>query len=551
MMPLSAARLRVSVRCLLAAPFVLWVFVLLHVLRLSTGFNFLVKHLGPVWVLGTMVVCPLLAIWLGWRMVRRKVSPGLGRVALISGGVMFLGFVAYPGIPMLRKKLAAKTPLNPTHPSALPVMAGLPVFPGAEGFGTRTIAGRGGKVIEVTSLADHGPGSLRAALDDEEPRTIVFRLSGNIELERPLIVTKPFFTLAGQTAPGDGVCIKNASLVIATHDVLIQHLRVRPGNEGNVEPDDNDGISIFGNHDKVKDGGYNIVLDHVSVSWSEDEALSTWFGAHDVTICWCMVSEALSQSRHHKGHHSAGLLIGDSSDHVTVHHTLMAHNGFRNPLISKGGTHDIVNNVIYDWQDLPGEVFDNDSNSFVNWIGNTFIRGPSAANPDLFEIIINSKGVPKNFVEGNRSPHRTKDDADEWGLVSYKWNQSVAPSTYRATKRFETWPVTATSAGEALKAVLAHAGATRPKRDSVDARVANDVATGKGRVIDSPDEVGGYPKLAGAEAPVDTDHDGMPDAWEAAHGLNPHDPADGRGRATKDGYTYLEEYLHSLAAVTQ
>lgn len=530
---------------LLAAPLFLWLFVLLHVLRLSTGFNWMVKHLTPFVVFGVMTLCPLAAALLGWRLRRTSASPLLARLALIGGSLLFVGFILYPGIPLVKKWTAPKTAKNPGQPSALPPLTGLPVFPGAEGFGTRTRAGRGGKVIEVTSLADNGPGTLRDALNDPAPRTIVFRVSGNIELDRPIIVTQPFLTLAGQTAPGDGVCLKNASLVIATHDVLVQHLRVRPGNEGKVEPDDNDAVTLLGTHDKIKDGAHHVVLDHVSVSWSEDEALSTWFGAHDITICWCIVSEALDQSRHHKGHHSAGLLIGDGCDHVTVHHTLMAHNGFRNPLISSGGTHDIVNNVIYDPGNLAAEVFDNDSNSFVNFTGNFFRHGRST-EPGLYEIIINSSGVPKVFAEGNRGPHHPQSGGDDWSLVSFKFDQKIAPTLYRAQKRFDTWPVTTTSAEVAYEAVLANAGATRPKRDAVDARLVADVRNGTGAMINSPAQVGGYPHLASGEAPADADHDGLPDEWEKAHQLDPRNAADGSAAAAHDGHTNLEEYLHSL-----
>ncbi|WP_395738164.1 polysaccharide lyase family 1 protein [Prosthecobacter sp.] len=537
-----------SIRLLLALPLLLWLFVLLHVLRVSTGFNWLVKHLTPYVVFGVMTLCPLAAAWQGWRMLRQRSSLLLGRVALYGGSFLFVGFIIYPGIPLVRKWTTPKTAKNPGQPSALPPLQGLPVFPGAEGFGTRTPAGRGGKVIEVTTLADHGPGSLREALNDPAPRTVVFRVGGTIELETPIIVMHPFFTLAGQTAPGDGICLKNAGMTIATHDVLIQHLRIRPGNEGrSMEPDDNDALSILGTHGKVTDGAHHVVLDHVSAGWSEDEAVSTWFGAHDITFSWCIVSEALDQSRHHKGHHSAGLLIGDGCDHVTVHHTLMAHNGFRNPLISAGGTHDIVNNVVYDPGNLAGEVFDTDSNSFVNFVGNFFKPGRST-EPGLYEIIVNASGTPKIFVEGNRGPHRAQNSSDDWSLVSYKFDQKIAPTHYRAAQRYATWPVTATDADSAYAAVLAQAGATQPKRDAADARIVSDVKNGTGSMINSPAEVGGHPKLAGGAAPADTDHDGMPDAWEQAHGLDSQNAADGKADAGNDGYTNLEEYLHSLSA---
>lgn len=536
-----------TIRLLLGVPLFLWLFVLLHALRLSTGFNWMVKHLTPFVVFGAMTLFPLAAALLGWRM-RRGHAGTLQRLALIGGSVLFVGFIVYPGIPLVKKWTAPKTAKNPGQPSALPPLTGLPVFPGAEGFGTRTRAGRGGKVIEVTSLKNDGPGTLREALNDPSPRTIVFRVGGAIELDSQIIVTQPFFTLAGQTAPGDGICIKNAGIVIATHDALVQHLRIRPGNEGKVEPDDNDALTLLGTHGKITDGAWNVIIDHVSVGWSEDEAVSTWFGAHDITFSWCVVSEALDQSRHHKGHHSAGLLIGDGCDHVTVHHTLMAHNGFRHPLISSGGTHDIVNNVIYDPGNLAAEVVDNDSNSFINFTGNYFRHGRST-EPGLFEIILNCSGVPKVFVEGNRGPHLVQNGGDEWSLVSYKFDQKIAPTQYRAAQRFATWPVTATSAEAAYDAVLAQTGATRPKRDAVDARIVADVRNGTGAMINSPAQVGGYPRFTTGEVPADTDHDGLPDAWETAHQLDPQNAADGNADTNGDGYTHLEEYLHELGGI--
>jgi hypothetical protein len=163
----------------------------------------------------------------------------------------------------------------------------------------------------------------------------------------------------------------------------------------------------------------------------------------------------------------------------------------------------------------------------------------------MFEIIINSSGVPRLHVEGNRGPHREGEAADEWSLVSNKWNQQVAPARYRHASRFATWPITASNADEAFVIVPAEAGATRPMRDAVDARVVGEVRNGTGRIIDSPREVGGYPALASAPAPADADHDGMPDDWETAHGLDPRNPADGNARSQADGYTHLEEYLHS------
>jgi hypothetical protein len=183
---------------------------------------------------------------------------------------------------------------KPPEPLLCPLPTGLPAFPGAEGFGSTTPGGRGGAVLEVTSLDDHGPGTLRAALEAKGPRLVVFRVGGVIALEKQLEVREPFLTIAGQTAPGDGVELLHAGLVIWTHDVVVQHLRVRPGNVTTVEPDDNDAIQVNGEPDGTG-GAFNVVLDHVSASWGEDEVLQTYFGVHDITVSWSIISEGLDR----------------------------------------------------------------------------------------------------------------------------------------------------------------------------------------------------------------------------------------------------------------
>jgi pectate lyase len=538
---------RIAVLVLLSIPLFLWVTALLFRFRIVNIFDaYLMKFPGPVVIFGIMIVCPLAAIYAGVKMVRTQQDPHLGRMCAAVGGLLLVAFAVVIGLPMLLDAVTPGPPKNPGTPRPVELQIGLPVFPGAEGFGTQTIAGRGGKVIEVTSLADTGPGTLRSALDDPAPRIIVFRVAGTIELEEVLPVAHPYVTIAGQTAPGDGICLKNAGLVITTHDVLIQHIRVRPGNEGSVEPDDNDAISILGRHGDV-DGAFNVVLDHVSASWGEDETVSTWYGAHDITISWSIVSEALNRSRHRKETHSAGLLIGDSSYHISVHHTLLAHNDFRNPLISEGGTHDIVNNVIYNWGVLPAEITDHDSNTFLNFVGNDFLPGPSTV-PGPFEILFN-EGHPSIYVAGNLGPHRPDPAMDEWALVGFGYGaEGVAPETYRRLTRFVTYPITASSAAVAREEVLAEAGATAPQRDPVDRRVVDEVRTGTGAIIDSPSQVGGYPALARGTAPVDSDRDGMADDWEQEIGLDPEDPSDGNGDLDGDGYTNVEEYLHLLSS---
>jgi hypothetical protein len=436
---------------------------------------------------------------------------------------------------------------DPSLGAASPVdtLDGLPVFPGAEGFGTRTRAGRGGQVTTVTSLADSGPGTLRAALQDASPKTIVFRVGGIIELKSLLFVAHPFVTIAGQTAPGDGIVLKDFGIVVMTNDVLIQSIRVRPGNKGaTTRPDNNKAIAILGPNGDAK-GAYNVVVDHVSASWGEDETITTWFGAHDVTVSWSIASEALDSNRHPKGPHSSGVLIGHASDRVSIHHSLLAHNRFRNPLFTAGGTHEFVNNVVYDWGQLVTEIVDNASTS-VNIIGNWYRPGPSSKTP--YEILINPSGrnlVPKVYVTGNAKFGETTAPADDWARVQFGWNGNGAPARFHASAPVRGAVVSVSPATEAMALVLDGAGAIAPHRDAVDRRVVADVRNGSGSVISSPDQVGGYPVFDRGVVPVDSDGDGIPDEWERRNGLNPANPSDGNADRG-DGYTNLETYLHSL-----
>jgi pectate lyase len=463
-------------------------------------------------------------------------------------------------------------------------LSGIPIFPGAEGFGTLTPAGRGGKIIAVTSLADSGSGTLREALNDQGPRTIVFNISGIIELEKEIQINNPFVTIAGQTAPGDGITLIKGGLSIFTHDVLVQHIRIRPGDQANTKPDNSDAISIldaqyenWSNTDDYHESPtvYNIVLDHVSTSWAEDETISIWIGTHDVTVSNSIISEPLLNARHPKGPHSMGLLIGDKATRVSVHHNLIAHSNARNPLIKDGGTHDIINNVFYNWGQFATEVLDYNSNTLVNFVKNLYIRGFSSdektkeitlqtSTPDpkypgriLVEI---SDNTPQFYLEDNRGPNKTNATSDFIQQFQLKIDtESLAGNTagekiesakkkFFVSQAFSTPTITTVSVDDVRDYVLARVGATKPKRDSVDSRIVNQVKTGTGRIIDSQSEVGGYPFVSpiSREANFDTDRDGMPDSWEIERGFDPNNSADGTQDKDEDGYTNVEEYLHEL-----
>jgi hypothetical protein len=196
---------------------------------------------------------------------------------------------------------------------------------------------------------------------------------------------------------------------------------------------------------------------------------------------------------------------------------------------------------------LPAEITDYGSNTFLNFVGNYFIAGPST-NRGPYEILF-PEGNPKIYVQGNLGPHRPDPNMDEWAIVGFGWGEKgVAPQTYQSLSRYAAPHISSQSAAEAMEIVPARAGATAPQRDAVDRRVVADVKNGTGSIIDSPDEVGGYAKLAGGTPPADSDHDGMSDQWEQQMGLNPQNPSDGNGDLDADGYTNIEEFLHFMSS---
>lgn len=436
-------------------------------------------------------------------------------------------------------------------------------FPTAEGYGKYTVGGRGGAVYEVTNLNDSGPGSLRAALAADEPRTVVFRVSGTIDLSKPLRIRSPYVTVAGQTAPGGGICIKRYPLLIDADEVIIRYIRVRLGDESGK---DYDAISCRGRR--------NIILDHLSVSWSIDETLSV-YNCEDVTIQWCMITESLFGSHHVKGSHGFGGIWG--SDRSTYHHNLLAHHSSRNPRFASGvGPNDYRNNVIYNWgynSCYGGEGTNRDGKGpfSVNMVANYYKAGPAtAAGTARYRIAIPSVSadgqngrwfVDKNFVHG--FPAVT---ADNWNGGVQLRGGGTGYGAVRSVDPMPSVPLHEQTAQEAFAAVLAGAGAPLPERDAVDVRISDEVRRGVATfegvayrrnkrpfavdapcgIIDSQNDVGGWPELLGADAPLDSDHDGMPDAWESSCGLDPHDAADGKV-VTSDGYTNLEHYLNSLA----
>jgi len=438
----------------------------------------------------------------------------------------------------------------------------LPAFPGAEGFGAFALGGRGGQVIPVTNLDDAGPGSLRAALEAPGPRIVVFRVGGTIDLNTPLIIDEPFVTIAGQSAPGDGIAIRNSGSVgrqllqIRTHDVVIRHLRSRPGPDTSAEGSCClDAISISGTD------AHDVILDHVSLSWAVDENAEIFAGARDITIQWSILAEGLACSNHEKSivpggtgpcptggnPHSRGMTIsaapgGIAPDNISLHHNLFAHNTVRHPNISSATFVDLVNNVMYDFETAGSNLGLKTEGGVVrlNYVANYLKPGPStlaAGSPWMMELDDGVGGLDafEIFIDGNtvESPIR-----EGWP----GWLSTDADA--RVEARHAAPAITETSAAQALELVLAGAGATAPARDEVDERLVAQVRDGTGGIIDHPSQVGGWPDLQSGEAPADSDGDGMPDTWELEHGFDPTDPTDGPADRDGDGYTNVEEFLN-------
>ena len=419
-----------------------------------------------------------------------------------------------------------------------------PAFPGAKGFGAGTPGGRGGRVVLVTTLADRGPGSLRAALNARGKRIVVFRVSGTITLRSGLDLTRPYVTIAGQSAPGGGItlrvdpCSDDAALGIYTPDVVVRHLRVRRGaNTCAGEGDSADGIVVY------KKNAHHVVVDHSSVSWAVDENLSTYDHAKNITFSWNIVSEGLSHSTHPEGEHSKGVhLSGEDSGRISFHHNLLAHNADRNPQPTNPGVADIRNNIVYNYGDNAALTSNSHGRPEFNFVGNQYIPGPNTERSEWeLDVYEGTDGAGwAFFVKGNVGPHRRSVSAAEKRVVSPEGRRSVVPKPFKAPD------VGTTSAAKAYAAVLKGAGATRPVRDAVDQRIVREVRSRTGRIIDSPAQVGGWPTLPATAAPADSDGDGVPDTWESAHGTNPA-VKDSSGDVDGDGWTNVEEWLNALA----
>lgn len=500
--------------------------------------------------------------------------------------------------PIVEKEAREGRPYVPwaSRPDDL-VKATIPAFPGAEGGGMYSPGGRGGKVITVTNLNDSGPGSFRWACEQGGARIIVFNVAGIINLKTPLYVRAPYVTIAGQTAPGDGICIAGESFQVDTHDVVIRHMRFRRGDTRVHNREDSFGGNPVG----------NIMIDHCSAEWGLDENISFYRHMYDpsegqykttelklptvnVTIQNTISAKALDTYNH-----AFGSTLGGENNMFT--RNLWASNSGRNPSIGWNGVFNFVNNVVYNWVHRSSDG--GDYTAKFNMINNYYKPGPATPKegnishrilkPEAGRSKLDHKVYGRVYAEGNIMEGYPEITADNWaGGIQIETDPNTGEFTdyMRSKTPFEMPYVRISSADDAYNFILNNVGATIPTRDIVDERIIEEVRTGvpyydeklakkyngdtsglaeKSRaedgsfkyrrlpkdsyklgIITDPMQMGGYPEYKGTPR-VDTDGDGMPDEWEIANGLNPNDPSDANGDCTGDGYTNIEKYINGIS----
>jgi hypothetical protein len=441
-------------------------------------------------------------------------------------------------------------------------------FWGAEGAGKNTTGGRGGKVIKVTNLNDAGSGSLRAAIDATGARIIVFEVSGNIKLKSRLVIKNGDLTIAGQTAPGDGICLQDYETNITANNVIMRFMRFRLGdtNVATIESD-----ALWGREIE------NIVLDHCSMSWSIDEVAS-FYHTKNFTMQWCIISESMNMSGHIKGAHGYGGIWGGSP--ASFHHNLLAHHTNRNPRFDGGKRYssgsgtgigkygidkvDYRNNVVYNWS---GNSTYGGENGEYNLVNNYYKYGPAttlnkrnrimqiskdnatgATNPSDYGLGYGTFYVSGNYVFGN-----TTVTADNWnGGVDF--DAGITKAMAQKTMPFDILAIPDHTAEQSYIKVLEYVGASL-KRDAIDARIIGEVrdgtttfngsVTGLKGIIDKQSDVGGWPVLQTLNPLLDTDEDGMPDVWEIERKLSPT-VANANAKDLSTGYDNIEVYINSL-----
>jgi pectate lyase len=429
-----------------------------------------------------------------------------------------------------------------TPPQMIPApttSTGVQAFPGAQGFGTDTPGGRGGRVCTVTTLEDSGPGSLRSCAEASGPRYVVFRTGGTILLRDRITISDPFVTIAGQTAPGDGITLRmdpesgtdRGTMLVETHDVVIRFLRFRPGDGGSAD-DSHDALTIY------KEGVHDVVVDHCSFSWAIDENVNTYDSAEDITISRSIIAEALSRAGHPAGEHSKGLLAGGEAAHgVSIHHNLFVSNVDRNPQVSGVSVADVRNNVVYNYGDGSGDgvtlLSSSNGEPAMNWVGNYYKAGPDS---------------PWDRPEFATYDGTTGSSHGWYGVGNLRWTAAgdqpariAGEAVGSVGAPFPAPEVTTTPAARAYTDVLSDSGASLV-RDAVDRRLVDEVRGGHGSVKDA---AGPYPTLDAGTPPSDSDGDAMPDTFESTHGTDPSAP-DATGDANGNGYDNVEDWFNAL-----
>ena len=407
-------------------------------------------------------------------------------------------------------------------------------FPGAEGYGKWTVGGRGGRILTVTNLNDSGEGSFRDAVEQTGARIVIFAVDGTIELKSPLRVNNDSITIAGQSAPGDGICLKDYPLVVNASNVIIRYIRVRVGDRYRL---DSDGVG------GGRYGQNNVILDHLSVSWSIDECLSI-YKTENLTVQWCLITHSLNASVHTKGSHGFGGIWGGYK--ATFHHNLLANHASRNPrFASVEGTKwvDYRNNVVYNWGFKT--AYGGGHHAEINIVNNYYKPGPASLHHRLLDVA--EDGTGRYYVAGNMM---AGDD-----VVTRDNHSAVTDCVGECTSclvdfPFPSEPIHEDTPAVAYQRILESVGCSF-SQDSYDREVLRQVREGIGTfgvngIINSQEDVGGWPVLNAGKALIDSDGDGMPDIWESKHGLNPKSASDASVYTLDENYTNIEIYLNSL-----
>lgn len=456
---------------------------------------------------------------------------------------------------------------NHPHGSGGGRIKNLPAFVGAEGFGADTIHARGGRVIFVDNTNDSGPGSFRDAVKQTGPRYILFRTSGTIGQADGLHLTDPNVYIAGQTAPGDGICIAGNPFYIQTTDFCIRHLRFRSGDDqgpGLPPPDGNwaNRKSIqFGDPNFIG-GTKNGILDHCSISWAVDENMTFLYKSNAITVQWSIISEGLYNSVHPEGPHSMGVLLSGGGGNpgngpIALHHCLLAHHNQRGPQISGLDRLDMRNCFVYNQRERSFEA--KNPNNNVIFIGNGYIHGLDSIPPLTGIMVVDQTDTGMQiYAKGNIDPRYgvITIDLDNWNIIQTNDGDSI-PEVYKQghwLDQIQSWAadITTQRADAAGELVLNRAGANKPKRDSVDSRVVQNVIDAlhgnpTGHLIDSQEDVGSWPVLHPTTPPTDSNNDGIADQWCIDNGLDPMSNLVANRIEPGQKYTNIERYLSYLA----